>query len=191
MRSKPVVLILLMLSASIAIAGDHHNKKGHGERDHGLFCPRCAEPCYPTVTKAKETRHCWGVETKTICIPRITWPWETWGDNGKGKGKACDNGGKTACDGKAGCGRGKCGRGKGAKCPEVNCIEPKCGRTRTVNVLMKHSYECSVCKYTWDAGKGKASPKAAPPQLDSAAAPVKAPTQVRRIRVAPVVHVRD
>lgn len=172
-----------MLSASIAIAGDH---KGHGQRT-GLICPQCTEPCYPTVTKGKETRHCWGVETKTICIPRVRWPWETWG---KGDGKSGGCGDK--CDSKAHGGKGhggKCAGGKcGAKCPEVNCLEPKCGRTRVVNVLVKHTYECSVCKYTWEPAKGvKSSPKVAPPKVyDSAAAP----SYAEPLRATPVVYSR-
>jgi len=118
----PLTIHLLVAMAAVApsFAGEHLGHK-HG----ALFCPRCSEPCYPTVTKGTETKTCWDVECKAICIPRVTFPWEHGWHGGKGK------------DG---------------------CVEPKCGRVKYVNKLMKCEYECSVCKYSWDIsekGDGK------------------------------------
>ena len=47
-----------------------------GESAHSMFCPHCHEACYPTVTKGTETRHCWQIQTKAICIPRVSFPWQ-------------------------------------------------------------------------------------------------------------------
>lgn len=119
-------LLALALAATIAgtpaFAGDHgHN--GHGKGGQRAFCPHCGDACYPTVTKGKETKHCWNVETKAICIPKVRFPWE-----------------KSCCD--KGCGKD-------------GCVPPKCGRTKYVDILLKHEYECSTCKYSWDVDSYK------------------------------------
>lgn len=120
MRSQLLGLALLALVAGgPALAGEHDYRKADGLAHGRAWCPHCGEACYPTVTKGKETKHCFNTETKPICIPKVRFPWES---GGKGK------------DG---------------------CAEPKCGRTKYVNVLLKHEYECSVCKYSWDPGAFK------------------------------------
>jgi hypothetical protein len=87
-----------MLATATAWAGNPHprqcNDCGFGKRVH---CPQCSEPCYPTVSKDMEKKHCWCVETKTICIPKIRFPWEHSSD---------------CCDSKDGCPPPKCGRTK-------------------------------------------------------------------------------
>ena len=89
------LLTLALMGTSVwtsaGLAGDETHQ-------HGLFCPRCHGTCYPTLTKAKETKTCWEVETKTICIPKVRFPWES---------KCCNKG----C-GKEGCVPPKCGRTK-------------------------------------------------------------------------------
>lgn len=94
-----------------------------GEDGHAAHCPRCRATCYPTVTKGTEEKQCWEVETKTICIPKVRFPWET---------KCCNKG-----------------------CGKDGCVPPKCGRTKYVNVLVPHKYECSTCKYSWDVDGDK------------------------------------
>lgn len=145
MRSQLLTLTLLALVAGTpAWAGEH----GHGDtagKGHGrAWCPHCGEACYPTVTKGKETKHCFDTESKTICIPKVRFPWEGPGLNlsfgrshgkGKGKGNCFDCGGKDGC------------------------LATKCGRTRDVNVLIKHEYECTVCKYSWDPAGFKGGAK--------------------------------
>ncbi|MDP6444943.1 MAG: hypothetical protein QGG36_02355 [Pirellulaceae bacterium] len=165
MRSLVFGLALAMAAASaapaIAGAGDRCGcaVKGDHCKSGGLrHCPRCTEPCYPTVSKGTETRYCFRVESKAICIPRITFPWQTAGKGGDGSHKA---GGK----GHGGHGKGRdcgCGgKGKGLRGDSgKNCAEPAdCGRIKYVNVLVKHEYECSACKYTWDPNKGGKSDK--------------------------------
>jgi len=115
------------------LAGEHEHGESIGHRGRA-FCPHCGEACYPTVTKGKETKHCFDTETKTICIPKVRFPWEI----GWGKGKGKDE-----------------------------CVTPKCGRTKTVNVLIKHEYECSVCKYSWDPGSSKGAAKKNRSYLDA------------------------
>lgn len=171
--------IAALVMTAPAFAGDGKgNSHGHGKGKGGcgelgrVFCPHCGDPCYPTVTKGKETKHCWNVDSKTICIPKVRFPWES------------------------------CGKGKGGK---NGCPPPKCGRTKQVNVLVKHEYECSTCKYSWDPdafknGKGddkydayKAGP--APGEEDAEPVPEPPPVEARRpirrqqpvpVRFAPV-----
>ena len=157
------------IAGTSAFAGDdgHDGKhEGHGKGGQRAFCPHCGDACYPTVTKGKETKHCWNVETKAICIPKVRFPWE----------------------------HGCCDKG----CGKDGCAPPKCGRTKYVDVLMKHEYECSKCEYSWDVDSYKhdngksnkykesseepaeASPTPADPP------PVEASLQNSTRRVAPV-----
>ena len=135
MRERIFAIVLVAMVAAPALAGDGVHGKHGGGKAGGVFCPHCGGNCYPTVTKETETKSCWDVESKTICIPRVRFPWEP---GGCGKGCGGKGGGK---DGKA-CGKYGCG--------DVCCPAPKCGRTKCVNVLMKYEYECTVCKYSWD-----------------------------------------
>ncbi len=123
------IALVASLAGAPAIAGDHGHdgKGGHGKGSHRSFCPHCGDACYPTVVKGTETKHCWNVETKAICIPKVRFPWES-----------------------------NCGKGCGGKaCGKDNCVPPKCGRTKYVRVLVKHEYECSTCKYVWDVDSYK------------------------------------
>jgi hypothetical protein len=114
-----------MMAGTSVSAGDGHDGKhgDHGKGGHRAFCPHCGDACYPTVTKGKETKHCWNVESRAICIPKVRFPWES------------------SC----------CSKG----CGKEGCVPPKCGRTKYVNVLIKHEYECSTCKYSWDVDSYK------------------------------------
>jgi hypothetical protein len=49
---------------------------GESNRRQRACCPRCGEVCISTVTVGKEKKYCWEVDTKTICIPKIRFPWE-------------------------------------------------------------------------------------------------------------------
>ena len=173
MRLQLLALALVTtLAGTSAIAGDHgHGGKddGHSKGGHRAFCPHCGDACYPTVTKGTETKHCWNVDTKAICIPKVRFPWES-----------------------------TCGKGCGGKdCGKSNCAPPKCGRTKYVKVLVKHEYECSTCKYSWDVdsyknGGGKGDQVLAPnapadpsPTL-AEPPPAEASLPRRTIHVAPV-----
>jgi len=95
--------------------------------DKGIVaCPHCAAPCTPVVKKDEETKHCFGVQCKKLCIPRVTFPWQKCRAS-----HACDS-----C-----CADGSCGD---------RCPPPRCGRTKTVKVLMQREYKCPVCKYTFE-----------------------------------------
>lgn len=95
MRSLQFTMAILLCSVvGPAMAGDPD--AGHGR---GWFCRKCSEPCFPKVSKEKETRYCWDVDTKTICIPRVRFPWE----HCSGKG------------GKSGCSAPLCGQSKPVK----------------------------------------------------------------------------
>lgn len=120
------IALVATIASTPALAGENgHGGKhgGHGKGGSRAFCPHCGDACYPTVTKGTETKHCWNVDTKAICIPKVRFPWES---------SCCDKG-----------------------CGKDGCVPPKCGRTKYVNVLTKHEYECSTCKYSWDVDSYK------------------------------------
>ena len=158
MRLQILVLNLLAIAVTAPTFAGETNSSGKKKGGHcGVFCPHCGEACYPTVTKGKEKKHYFEVEAKTICIPKVRFPWQT-GANGKAGGKD--------------------------RCPTQNC-----GRTKTVHVLVKHEYECSVCEYSWDpdhlkngGGKDKYQSGAIPAVNGSEVAPPPpiAPAEARQ-----------
>ena len=94
-------------------------------------CPKCSHKiCTVSVEKTKEEHHCFNVECKEICVPKITLP--CWTDAipfFKCKDKSCE------C---------------GDKCPTKECCDaPRCGYVKVVKVLKKHEYECDSCGYKW------------------------------------------
>lgn len=90
-------------------------------------CPKCCHSCRLEVSQDSESKKCFECETKTICIPRVVFPWQN--------KKSCKSpGGCVACGGK-GC---TVCRHNGAK-------------VRRVKVLKTKSYECPRCKYKWMA----------------------------------------
>ena len=96
-------------------------------------CPKCQEVCQAKVSKedVKKTRY--EVDCEKICIPRITLPWQGCKTNG------CCSCGDKSCSG--------------------GCKQPaKCGRVRTVRRLVKKSYTCQKCKYTWEVDDVECSP---------------------------------
>jgi hypothetical protein len=64
--ARTFALVVLLIPVAAAFAGGH----GHA-------CPECGcAYCQPVPTTLKETKHCWEVECKQICIPAARWPWE-------------------------------------------------------------------------------------------------------------------
>lgn len=112
-------------------------------------CPSCGEKvCLVEVKEKKVKKHCYKVECKEICIPKITfcWPWQ--------KNKAgCGGCGGAECAGcTAGCADGSC---TDPGCRDGNCGAgrsggaARCGKVKTVRVLKKVDYECKKCGYEW------------------------------------------
>ncbi|MCH1440320.1 MAG: hypothetical protein L7W43_11730 [Rubripirellula sp.] len=83
-------------------------------------CPSC--DCSLDAKMVDVEKSCFEVETKTICIPRVVFPWQ--------RKKACD--GCDSCDG-LGC---------------STCINNG-AQTRSIRVLKKKKYTCPECKYSW------------------------------------------
>lgn len=89
-----------------------------GCSDCCVTCPQCSTSCKTCklkVEEGEESKSCWKVECKEICVPRIVWPWQ-----------------KTCCN------------------PHANngaCV-------KTVKVLVKHSYKCPTCEYSWSPEDG-------------------------------------
>ena len=69
-----VVVAVLLTTAPYALAGDGDGGKSNGGRC--VTCPRCSNLCDLSVTKDEVTKHCYGVECKTICIPCVVFPWQ-------------------------------------------------------------------------------------------------------------------
>ncbi|MFK7734586.1 MAG: hypothetical protein AB8B50_01070 [Pirellulaceae bacterium] len=114
-RFAAVALVLAALCSPVLAGGK--SKKS--------CCPKCKTCCELKVEEGTEEKHCWKVESKVVCIPRVTFSWQ-W----PFQKKKC----KQTCD---------------ANCMKPCCAPPKLARTRTVCTLVKHTYECPSCKYKW------------------------------------------
>lgn len=113
-----LAIVSTMLNTSYAVK---HKKQ---------CCPKCSTPCVLKVSEGTESKHCWKIESKTICIPKVRFSWQWPGQKKKSCGN-CDS----SCD-------GTCGK---------SCCEPPIfGRSREICVLIKHEYECPQCKYSWE-----------------------------------------
>ena len=88
-------------------------------------CPSC--DCSLEAEMVNVEKSCFEVERKTICIPRVVFPWQ----HKKSRG-SCDS-----CDGR-GC---------------TSCVNNG-AKTRCISVLKKKKYTCAECKYTWTANTG-------------------------------------
>ena len=70
-RQCVAAVILAVCVSATAQADSLH----HPRHILDICCPHCGEACHPTVTKETETKKCWDVETKAICIPKVRFPW--------------------------------------------------------------------------------------------------------------------
>jgi hypothetical protein len=140
--------LVLVTSPTVATrAGDGCSDSNCGAR---ACCPRCHETCELTVSKEEAKESCWDVECKTICIPRITFPWQKCGQCGSCCGGKCDldkSSGKCQdldCDAEL------------AKCGSDACGAARCARAKTVRSLKKVELTCARCKYKWTPTSEKA-----------------------------------
>lgn len=174
-------------------------------RSSNVCCPDCnncfpEEYCRLKVEMGEREFTCFEVDYKTICVPKVTFPWQkrkcgSCGNLGgcdgacDGSTAACDGGGcdstGNGCDGVGcngnGCGRG-CGLGSGCRicqnkkegcCPPA-CIDipcNPCAKAKSVKVLKTKKYKCPQCKCKWEVVK---------PELPATpnAAPAPQPTPV-------------
>lgn len=104
-----IVFSVAMLAGRAATAGD-----GCCSR-----CPSCDYVCEMSVDHSPEKKSCWKIEYKPVCIPKVTFPWQSRG---------------------CGCDKGK--GGKGGDC----CNGCNGSKLKYVKVLVKHEYECPSCK---------------------------------------------
>ena len=84
------------------------------------MCPNC--DCSREAKMVDVEKSCFEVETKTICIPRVVFPWQR-----KKAGESCDS-----CDGN-GCN---------------SCVNNG-AKMRCIRVIKKKKYTCPECKYSW------------------------------------------
>ena len=40
-------------------------------------CPCCKHICKLSIEESADTKHCWQIECKPICIPHVTFPWQS------------------------------------------------------------------------------------------------------------------
>lgn len=112
-------LFASVLIATFAI----HVDTANAEFNILSFCDKCPScDCSLETEVVDVEKSCFEVETKTICIPRVVFPWQ--------KKKAC--GSCDSCDGR-GC---------------STCFNNG-AKTRCIRVLKKKKYICPECKYTW------------------------------------------
>ncbi|MDG2015355.1 MAG: hypothetical protein P8J33_17745 [Pirellulaceae bacterium] len=183
-------------------------------------CPDC-ENCFPEeyctlkVEMGEREFTCYEVDYKTICVPKVTFPWQKRKCGGCGNLGGCDgacdslsNGACDGCDGNGcdangcdgnGCGQG-CGGGVGCRicknkakgcCPPA-CIDipcSPCAKTKSVKFLTKQKYKCPQCKCRWEVVKPAlpAVPNASPIQQPTPAQPASTvmPFQGSPSQVAP------
>ncbi|NND96736.1 MAG: hypothetical protein HKN47_05335 [Pirellulaceae bacterium] len=88
-------------------------------------CPDCDYVCKFDAEQGETEKACFEVECKTICIPRVVFPWQM---------KNCKSCG--ACDGK-GC---------------SSCVNNG-AKLRQIRVLKSKKYTCPECQYSWSAEK--------------------------------------
>lgn len=93
MHLKMFALVAIAVTANVAATA------GESNRRQRACCPRCGEACYRTVSVGKEKKHCWVVDTKTICIPKVRFPWERDRDKDGCCKKGCPSpkSGRTKC----------------------------------------------------------------------------------------------
>lgn len=66
-------IALALLAAALFVTP---TSKGVADNFPTACCHVCGQKvCYPEAKVEKETRHCWEVECKEICIPAIRFPW--------------------------------------------------------------------------------------------------------------------
>ena len=91
-----------------------------------VCCPKCKHSCVLKAEKVDVEKSCFEVESKTICIPRVVFPWQM-----PKKKSGCGS-----CDGH-GC---------------STCVNNGAS-ARTVKILKTKKYKCPECKYSWSAEK--------------------------------------
>ena len=103
----------------------------------GCSSGACCPNCQLEIKLEDVKKYCYDVGTKTVCIPKVNFPWQV----SKHQKGGCDCSG---CDG-AGC--DTC---CGPDCP-VPC---KGAKVRCARVLKKYEYQCKCCKYKWTPNGG-------------------------------------
>jgi hypothetical protein len=184
------IIVATLLVASPALVARAGNGCSDSACGGGVHCPRCQGTCELSVSKEEVKKHCWDVECKTICIPRITFPWQKCGDCG------------TCCGGH--CGLGKSGDKDADPDCNLDCLKAggaqacgaaRCARAKTVRTLKKVEYSCPQCKYKWTPADHKRcdggcqdKANAAVSEGEPEVAPPPPPASARRIYGKPLVE---
>jgi hypothetical protein len=111
-------------------------------------CPSCGEKVCRVEAKTKTVKkHCYKVECKEICIPKLKfcWPWQ------KGAKASCGSASgecTSDCTSSSACTDPGCADGNCKSCSTCQDAA-RCGKVKTVRVLKKVDYECKECGYEW------------------------------------------
>jgi hypothetical protein len=70
-----LVTLAAMFMLAAPLRASHGCAGTHGCGCH-VQCPECHHFCKLTVDKEKVAHHCWEVECKPVCVPRVHFPWE-------------------------------------------------------------------------------------------------------------------
>ena len=120
--NRSCIYSLLIAICMIAMHATH-TEKVHAEINIFGVCKQCPScDCSLDAKMVDVEKSCFEVETKTICIPRVVFPWQRTKASGP-----CDS-----CDG-SGC---------------ATCVNNG-AKTRYIKVIKKKKYTCPECKYSW------------------------------------------
>ncbi len=154
-RSRIYSLILaLAMIATCAIQAEKANA------EINICCPCKSCPSCDCSLEAKMVdveKSCFEVETKTICIPRVVFPWQR-----KKSCASCDS-----CDGR-GCN---------------NCVNNG-AKTRCIRVIKKKKYTCPECKYSWTPNTSGCCDAGCDGACDAGCAKAETNSQKAKISVA-------
>lgn len=128
---RNLFLPVLAIVAFACSANQVHQVQAGGclkEAKHKVCCPQCAcksSCCTLEAEMVDVEKKCFEVECKTICIPKVVFPWQK-------KKHGCHS-----CDGR-GC---------------TNCVHNG-AKIRKIKVLKSKKYTCPECEYTWTPKEG-------------------------------------
>jgi hypothetical protein len=116
-------LYSMVLAIAMIATFATHAKTANAEINICGLCKKCPScDCSLEAKMVDVEKSCFEVETKTICIPRVVFPWQR----------------KSAC--------GSCDSCDGNGCN--SCVNNG-AKTRCIRVIKKKKYTCPECKYSW------------------------------------------
>ena len=88
MRTMPYQIAAALLIAAFPLWHYGSDQPAQAATCDSKSCDSCCPRCQLKIDKKKVKKHCYDVQCETICIPRITFPWQ----------RGCKNGCDLPCD---------------------------------------------------------------------------------------------